>query len=98
MTLRPIGLASILGVICFAIAPSLMDWSQVPLPVAVRWCGVPLGVATALLVVSVFCTLGDNITDTVVTRKKHQLVTHGPYRWESHLDEPAWCHIALSVT
>ena len=32
----------------------------------------------------VFASLGDNITPTVVTRSKHQLVTTGPYRWVRH--------------
>ena len=29
-------------------------------------------------------TLGNNLTDTVVTRKAHTLVTGGPYRWVRH--------------
>jgi len=28
--------------------------------------------------------LGKNLTDTVVTRKEHTLVTSGPYRWVRH--------------
>ena len=27
---------------------------------------------------------GKNLTDTVVTRREHTLVTHGPYRWVRH--------------
>jgi len=29
-------------------------------------------------------SLGKNLTDTVVTRRVHTLVTHGPYRWIRH--------------
>jgi protein-S-isoprenylcysteine O-methyltransferase Ste14 len=29
-------------------------------------------------------TLGTNLTDTVVTREHHTLVTRGPYRWIRH--------------
>ena len=29
-------------------------------------------------------SLGKNLTDTVVTRKHHSLVTTGPYRWVRH--------------
>ena len=29
-------------------------------------------------------SLGTNLTDTVVTRRVHTLVTHGPYRWVRH--------------
>ena len=31
-----------------------------------------------------FRSLGSNLTDTVVTRREHSLVTHGPYRWVRH--------------
>ena len=31
-----------------------------------------------------FHSLGKNLTDTVVTRRAHTLVTHGPYRWVRH--------------
>jgi len=84
VALRPVGIASMLGTLAFMIRPTWMAWSQLPLSVAVRWCGVPLGVATAALLISVFRSIGDNITDTVVTRKQHQLVTHGPYRYVRH--------------
>jgi len=36
------------------------------------------------LLVWMFRTLGRNLTDTVVTRKEHTLVTTGPYRWIRH--------------
>jgi protein-S-isoprenylcysteine O-methyltransferase Ste14 len=80
-TLRPIAIASLLGTLAFIIHPASMAWSQLRLPTVVRWCGVPLGITTAALLVCVFRSIGDNITDTVVTRKQHQLVTHGPYRY-----------------
>ena len=32
----------------------------------------------------VFRSLGKNLTDTVVTRAEHTLVTTGPYRWVRH--------------
>jgi protein-S-isoprenylcysteine O-methyltransferase Ste14 len=31
-----------------------------------------------------FHSLGTNLTDTVVTRRAHALVTRGPYRWVRH--------------
>ena len=44
-------------------------------------------VVAVLLVVTLiwmFRSLGMNITDTVVIRKEHTVVTHGPYRWIRH--------------
>jgi protein-S-isoprenylcysteine O-methyltransferase Ste14 len=31
-----------------------------------------------------FISLGMNITDSVTTRREHELVTSGPYRWIRH--------------
>ena len=38
--------------------------------------------------------LGTNLTDTVVTRRAHTLVTHGSYRWVRH---PFYDAIALLI-
>ena len=38
--------------------------------------------------------LGTNLTDTVVTRRAHTLVTHGPYRWVQH---PFYDSMALLI-
>ena len=84
LTLRPAGLAGMLGLVAFVVNPDLMAWSSVPLPVSLRWGGVALGVVGGALLVWTFRTLGTNITDTVVTRRVHTLVTTGPYRIVRH--------------
>ncbi len=84
LTLRPIGLVRMLGMLAFLIHPAWMAWSSVGLPLWLRWLGVPLGVMAATLLIVTFRTLGTNITDTVVTRARHTLVTDGPYRWVRH--------------
>ncbi len=50
----------------------------------VRWTGAGLGAATLPLALWIFRTIGENITPTVETREKHELVTGGPYRWVRH--------------
>ncbi|MGQ0647482.1 MAG: isoprenylcysteine carboxylmethyltransferase family protein [Gemmatimonadaceae bacterium] len=83
-TLRPMGLLLWLGVIAYLVNPAWMDWSKVQLPAALRWAGVAvLGLGLALLTWTLR-SLGPNLTDTVVTRRAHTLVTHGPYRWVRH--------------
>jgi protein-S-isoprenylcysteine O-methyltransferase Ste14 len=94
-TLRPLGLATMAGLVAFVINPEWMRWSQVALPSWVRWLGVGLGTCAGALLVWVFRSLGDNITDTVVTRRRHTLVTHGPYRWVRH---PLYTATAMAVT
>ena len=55
-----------------------------PLPPALRWFGVVLYVVTVVLLIWTLRNLGPNLTDTVVTRRDHTLVTTGPYRWVRH--------------
>lgn len=83
-TLRPIAGVRMLGMLAYLIHPPWMAWSSLGLPIWLRWMGVPFGVMAATLLIITFRTLGTNITDTVVTRARHELVTHGPYRWVRH--------------
>ena len=83
-TLRPLGVAAMLGLLAFMLNPSWMAWSSVALPEWLRWAGVGLGVLAAGQLVWTLRSLGPNLTDTVVTRKAHYLVTGGPYRWVRH--------------
>jgi protein-S-isoprenylcysteine O-methyltransferase Ste14 len=98
-TLRPVGIASVLGLIAYMINPSRMAWSSVPLPEWLRWAGVGVGVIAGGLLVWTFRSLGKNLTDTVVTRREHTLVTTGPYRWVRHpfYDSVALCVLANSL-
>ena len=81
---RAFGLVWWGGFLAFLINPENMRWSAVALPLLLRWLGVGLGVPAALLLLLTFHHLGTNLTNTVVTRKKHTLVTGGPYRWVRH--------------
>jgi protein-S-isoprenylcysteine O-methyltransferase Ste14 len=94
LTLRPAGIAHIAGVITYLVNPSRMAWSSMPLPLWLRWGGVVLGAASGCLLVWTLVNLGKNLTDTVVTRKAHTLVTGGPYRWVRH---PFYDAVALAV-
>ena len=94
VAMRPIGLAGMLGMIAYLINPAWMAWASVPLPVWLRWLGVGLGPFAGALFVWTFRSLGRNLTDTVVTRKEHTLVTTGPYRWVRH---PFYISAALAV-
>jgi protein-S-isoprenylcysteine O-methyltransferase Ste14 len=69
----------------YMINPSWMAWSSLPVPAWLRWAGAALGVwVVPSILFWVFHSLGRNLTDTVVTRREHTLVTHGPYRWVRH--------------
>ena len=94
VTLRLVGIAGMAGMIAYLINPAWMAWAAVPLPVWLRWVGVGLAVIAGFLLVWMFRTLGRNLTDTVVTRKQHTLVTTGPYRWVRH---PLYSSAALGM-
>jgi protein-S-isoprenylcysteine O-methyltransferase Ste14 len=94
LTLRPIGLLGALGFLAYLVRPSWMDWSAIPVPAALRWAGIAVGVLGAALWIWTFRTLGPNLTDTVVTRRNHTLVTGGAYRWVRH---PFYVAVALTI-
>lgn len=94
LTLRPLGMAGMIGLLLFVIDPRWMAWSAVPLPDGVRWVGAGVGVIAGALFIATLRALGPNLTDTVVTRAQHTLVTTGPYRWVRH---PFYLASALAV-
>jgi protein-S-isoprenylcysteine O-methyltransferase Ste14 len=98
-TLRPVGLVLWLGVIAYMVNPAWMAWSSVPLPAWLRWTGVALSVLAGALLTWTLRSLGTNLTDTVVTRRAHTLVTRGPYRWVRHpfYDSMALLILAISL-
>ena len=84
IALRLTGLVLWVSVITFMIDPARMAWGAMPLPPSLRWDGVILGVVAAMAELWTLRSLGPNLTDTVVTRQAHTLVTRGPYRWVRH--------------
>lgn len=93
-TLRPIGITVLIGFFTYMVNPARMAWSSMPLPMWLRWLGVGIAVIGGALFVWTFRNLGKNLTDTVVTRREHTLVTTGPYRWVRH---PFYVAAALSM-
>ena len=97
-TLRPAGLLLFAGTLAFLIRPSSMSWSAVPLPPWVRWAGIALLAIDTVFLWWTMHSLGRNLTDTVVTRRDHSLVSHGPYRWIRHPFYDAMALLVLSLS
>ena len=92
--LRLSGIPLFVGGVAWLIDPQWMAWSSIELPTWLRWVGVALVGCTGCLVIWTFHNLGPNLTDTVVTRKGHTLVTSGPYR---HVRHPFYLSFALGI-
>ncbi len=72
------------AIVAHAVWPDSMAWARLGLPRPLRWLGLLLGVLTLPAVHRVLSALGPNVTETVLTKDQHQLVTEGPYRWVRH--------------
>jgi len=82
--LRLTGLTGWLAIMAYVINPDWMSWSTLSLPTELRWLGAGLSALSVPLLAWMFKSLGNNVTDTVAIRSKHELVTNGPYRWVRH--------------
>ena len=72
------------AIVTYIINPQWMAWSAFNAPDWMRWTGLVLGVLVIPSVFWVLKSLGANVSETVLTKSDHQLVTVGPYRWVRH--------------
>ena len=79
-----LALPLLLAIFLYAFLPGRIVWSTIYLPIWVRWLGAGLGVACLPLLWWVLTSIGSNISETVLTKREHMLVTDGPYRWVRH--------------
>jgi protein-S-isoprenylcysteine O-methyltransferase Ste14 len=94
ITLRLAGVATMVSIVGYVVNPHGLTWASVPLPEWLRWTGAGLLSACDLLLPWTLHSLGKNLTDTVVIRQAHTLVTTGPYRWVRH---PFYVSVLLLV-
>lgn len=81
LTLALLALASF---ITYIFAPGWLAWAQIGLPAWLRWAAAAIAVACLPAVWWVFASIGNNISETILTKRTHTLATHGPYRWIRH--------------
>ncbi len=84
LSLRLCGLLTWIGLFAWLMNAAWISRFSMPLPIWLRWVGVGMLPVFVMLFSWVFGSLGKNLTDTVVTRAEHTLVTIGPYRWVRH--------------
>jgi protein-S-isoprenylcysteine O-methyltransferase Ste14 len=79
-----VALLLFLPVVAYVAIPAWMTWAAFELPAWLRWLGAVVGVLTIPAVSWVLRSLGHNVSETVLTKREHQLVTAGPYQWVRH--------------
>jgi len=73
------------GSLVYVLNPAWMSWSAFDAPEWLRWTGAALGAGVVPAVHWVLSALGSNVSETVLTKDRHELVTRvGPYRWIRH--------------
>jgi protein-S-isoprenylcysteine O-methyltransferase Ste14 len=72
------------SLLLYVFYPPALSWTQITLPLWLRSLAAIIAVLCAPLIYWVFSSIGRNISETVLTKSDHQLVTHGPYRWVRH--------------
>ncbi len=83
--LRLFGLAIWGYCFVYIINPNWLRWAEFSLPDWVRWTAAIVGILfVPPLIHWAQKSLGRNVSTTVIIRKEHELITHGPYRWIRH--------------
>jgi protein-S-isoprenylcysteine O-methyltransferase Ste14 len=79
-----LGIVALLSSAAYIFFPSLVSWSFLPLPLALRYSGVVLALSGFGLLQWAQSALSSNWSDTPVKLKEHTLTMVGPYRWVRH--------------
>ena len=86
----------LLSAFVYILAPSWLAWAALPLPPALRWFGVGIGIGSVFLLFWVHRTLGRNFAAPGIIQARQTLITTGPYHWVRH---PMYTtFFAISVT
>jgi protein-S-isoprenylcysteine O-methyltransferase Ste14 len=73
-----------LSFLTYLINPNWMVWSTLDLPDWLRWLAALVGLGMLPVVYWVMRSIGNNVSETFLTKEQHSLVTHGPYHWVRH--------------
>ncbi len=68
----------------YVFAPTWLAWSAWIVPIWLRSAAAVVAVGCLPSIRWVLVSIGDNISETILTKRTHRLVTHGPYRWIRH--------------
>jgi protein-S-isoprenylcysteine O-methyltransferase Ste14 len=79
-----LGMAGFIAILVYAIQPSWLSWSTLPIPLWLRWTGVGIALLGFALLQWSQNTLGKNWSDTPRMIQEQSLITNGPYQFIRH--------------
>jgi protein-S-isoprenylcysteine O-methyltransferase Ste14 len=82
--LRVFGLLIWLSIMVYPLFPPILNWAEIIIDDELRLLGIILGLFVTPMLFWTLKTIGNNITQTIITREKHKLVTTGPYKYIRH--------------
>ena len=68
----------------YVFKPDWLNWSKVSLPGWLQWTALAAAFLCVPFLWWVFRSIGVNVSETVLTKREHNFVTWGPYRWIRH--------------
>ena len=71
-------------------------WMTVSLPISLRASGIATGMVSLAILVWVQRALGKNFSTTIMVKRNHSLVRHGPYRIVRHPMYATYCLLFFS--
>jgi protein-S-isoprenylcysteine O-methyltransferase Ste14 len=84
VVLRLLGLVVMIPLLLYIINPAWVAWARFWPPDWMRWLAAFCALSMLPAIYWLFRTIGNNISPTQATRRNHQLITDGPYRWIRH--------------
>jgi protein-S-isoprenylcysteine O-methyltransferase Ste14 len=79
-----LALPLLISLLLFIFLPNALAWSRIPVPAWLRVVAAILAMLCVPMIWWVFRSIGENISETVLIKRTHRLVMHGPYRWVRH--------------
>lgn len=79
-----LGMLGFVAILVYAINPTWLAWSSLPVPLWMRWTGVVIALLGFALLQWAQNTLGKNWSDTPRLIKEQSLITSGPYQFIRH--------------
>jgi protein-S-isoprenylcysteine O-methyltransferase len=78
------GLPLLASMLFYIFYPSLIEWAKFEIPHLIRLLCAIVALLNIPFLLWTFRSIGRNISETVLTKSSHELVTCGPYRWIRH--------------